>query len=77
MLYVARQEGFEEMAEELFQDGVKQVASAYGALINANEAGKGRYSIFDDGYFKDAAERYLPLGSWGYRWTYGYDWAQS
>jgi hypothetical protein len=24
MLYVARQEGFEEMAEELFQDGVKQ-----------------------------------------------------
>jgi hypothetical protein len=22
------------MAEELFQDGVKQVASAYGALIN-------------------------------------------
>jgi hypothetical protein len=56
MLYVARQEGFEEMAEELFQDGVKQVA--YGALINnANEAGKGRYStIFDDGYFKDAAE---------------------
>jgi ferritin-like metal-binding protein YciE len=29
------------MAEELFQDGVKQVASAYGALINnANEAGK-------------------------------------
>jgi hypothetical protein len=60
------------MAEELFQDGVKQVASAYGALINnANEAGKGRYStIFDDGYFKDAAERYLPLSSWGYRWTY-------
>jgi hypothetical protein len=43
MLYVARQEGFEEMAEELFQD-VKQVASAYGALINnAKEAGKGRY----------------------------------
>jgi hypothetical protein len=64
MLYVARQEGFEEMAEELFQDGVKQVASAYGALINnANEAGKGRYStIFDDGYFKDAAERYLTSG---------------
>jgi hypothetical protein len=63
MLYVARQEGFEEMAEE-FQDGVKQVASAYGALINnANEAGKGRYStIFDDGYFKDAAERYLTSG---------------
>jgi hypothetical protein len=59
MFYVARQEGFEEMAEELFQDGVKQVASAYGAFNNANEAGKGRYSIFDDGYFKDAAERYL------------------
>jgi hypothetical protein len=68
MLYVARQEGFEEMIEELFQDGVKQV-SAYGALINnANEAGKGRYStIFDDGYFKDAAERYLTLSSWSYR----------
>jgi hypothetical protein len=47
-------------SEELFQDGVKQVASAYGALINnANEAGKGRYS--DDGYFKDA-ERYLTSG---------------
>jgi hypothetical protein len=77
MLYVARQEGFEEMAEELFQDGVKQVASAYGALINnANELEK-EDTIFDDGYFKDAAERYLPLGSWGYRWTYGYDWAQS
>jgi hypothetical protein len=47
-----------------YQDGVKQVASAYGALINnANEAGKGRYStIFDDGYFKDAAERYLTSG---------------
>jgi hypothetical protein len=29
-------------------------------INNANEAG--RYStIFDDGYFKDAAERYLPL----------------
>jgi hypothetical protein len=76
MLYVARRR-FEEMAEE-FQDGVKQVASAYGALINnANEAGKGRYSIFDDGYFKDAAERYLTSwSSWGYRWTYGYDWAK-
>jgi hypothetical protein len=37
---------------------------------------KGRYStIFDDGYFKDAAERYLTTwSSWGYRWTYGYDW---
>jgi hypothetical protein len=46
-------------------------------INNANEAGKGRYStIFDDGYFKDAAE-HLPLSSWGYRWTYGYDWAQS
>jgi hypothetical protein len=33
------------------------VASAYGALINNANAGKGRYStIFDDGYFKDAAE---------------------
>lgn len=64
MLHVAIQEGFEEMAEELFQDGVKQVASAYGALINnAQAAGKGRYStIFDDGYFKDAALRYLTSG---------------
>jgi hypothetical protein len=41
MLYVARQEGFEEMAEELFQDGVKQVRSL-GALINNVQAGKGR-----------------------------------
>jgi hypothetical protein len=65
------------MAEELFQDGVKQVASAYGALINnANKAGKGRYStIFDDGYFKDAAEPYLwvagaiggPMGMIGHK----------
>jgi hypothetical protein len=31
MLYVARQEGFEEMIEELFQDGVNNYA--YGALI--------------------------------------------
>jgi hypothetical protein len=47
-------------------------------INNANEAGKGRYStIFDDGYFKDAAGVTLPLSSWGYRWTYGYDWAQS
>jgi hypothetical protein len=77
MLYVARQEGFEEMAEELFQDGVKQVASAYGALINNANKLEGSSTIFDDGYFKDAAERYLTSGSWGYRWTYGYDWAQS
>jgi hypothetical protein len=28
------------MAEELFQDGVKQVASAYGALINTNKLEK-------------------------------------
>jgi hypothetical protein len=34
------------MAEELFQDGVKQVASAYGALINnANEGRKILYNI--------------------------------
>jgi hypothetical protein len=30
------------MAEELFQDGVKQVRSL-GALINNVQAGKGRY----------------------------------
>jgi hypothetical protein len=59
----ARQEGFEEMAEELFQDGVKQVGQCGALINNANEAGKGRYStIFDDGYFKDAAERYLTSG---------------
>jgi hypothetical protein len=52
------------------------VASAYGALINnANEAG--RYSTIFDGYFKELQSVTLPLGSWGYRWTYGYDWAQS
>jgi hypothetical protein len=62
MLYVARQEGFEEMAEELFQDGVKQVVLGHELLYQA-KAGKGRYStIFDDGYFKDAAERYLTSG---------------
>jgi hypothetical protein len=32
-------------------------------MINNAKAGKGRYStIFDDGYFKDAAERYLTSG---------------
>jgi hypothetical protein len=42
-LHVARQEGFEEM-KSYFKTVKKQVASAYGALINnANEAGKGRY----------------------------------
>jgi len=58
--YAARQEGMEEMTEELFQDGVKHVASAYGALINnARDARKGRYlTIFDEGYFEDAALRY-------------------
>jgi len=63
-MYAARQEGLEEMTEELFQDGVKQVASAYGYLMNnAIEAGKGRYmSIFDPGYFEDAVERYATSG---------------
>ena len=63
-MYEARQEALEEMTEELFSDGIKQVASAYGALINgANQAGKGRYSsIFDEGYFKDAVERYATSG---------------
>jgi hypothetical protein len=64
MLYIAREEAIEEMTEELFQDGVKHVASAYGALVNnAHAAGKGRYStIFDEGYMKDAAMRYLTSG---------------
>lgn len=63
-VYAARQEGLEEMTEELFQDGVKHAASAYGVLINnAKEARKGRYlSIFDEGYFIDAAERYATSG---------------
>jgi hypothetical protein len=64
IFYVARQEGFEEMAEELFR--CKTSGQCLWTLINnANEAGKGRYStIFDDGYFKDAAERYLTWSSW-------------
>ena len=63
-VYEARQEGLEEMTEELFQDGVKHAASAYGYLMNdAYEAGKGRYmTIFDDGYFKDVIERYATAG---------------
>jgi hypothetical protein len=70
MLYVARQEGFEEMAEELFQDGVKQVA-VHGALINnANEAGKGRYLQYLMVILKMLQSVTLPLSSWGYRWTY-------
>jgi hypothetical protein len=75
MLYVARQEGFEEMAEELFQDGVKQVASAYTLINNANEAGKGRYLYLMMVILKMLQSVTLPLSS--YRWTYGYDWAQS
>lgn len=64
MIYAARQESLEEMTEELFQDGVKQAASAYGYLINnAHVAGQGRYlSIFDPGYFKNAIERYATSG---------------
>ena len=64
MLYAARQEGLEEMTEELFQDGVKHAASAYGYLINnAHVVGQGRYlSIFDPGYFKDAVQRYASSG---------------
>lgn len=59
-IYAARQEGFEEMTEELYQDVVKHGASAYSVLLNnAASVGKGRYmTIFDDGFFKDAAERY-------------------
>jgi hypothetical protein len=51
------------MTEELFQDGVKQVASLWSLINNANQAGKGEdtSTIFDEGYFKDAAERYLTL----------------
>jgi hypothetical protein len=38
------------------------MASAYGALINnANKSWK-RKILYDDGYFKDAAERYLTSG---------------
>jgi hypothetical protein len=77
-IYVARQEGFEEMAEELFQDGVKQVASAYGALINnAKKLEKEdtlQYLMMV--ILKMLQSVTLPLSSWGYRWTYN-DWAQS
>ena len=63
-LYEARQEALEEMTEELYQDGVKHAASAYGVLMkDAKEVGKGRYqTIFDEGYFKDAVERYATSG---------------
>jgi hypothetical protein len=62
--YAAQEEALEEMTEELYQDGVKHVFSAYGKLINdAKGVGKGRYStIFDEGYFKNAIERYLTSG---------------
>jgi hypothetical protein len=43
MLYVARQEGFEEMAEELFQDGVKQVVLGHDYYCT-RQTEKGRYS---------------------------------
>lgn len=63
-LHAAKQEGLEEMTEELFQDGVKQGASAYGVLMNnAKNAREGRYlTIFDEGYFIEAAERYATSG---------------
>jgi len=53
-------EALEEFAEELGQDGVKHVASAYGHVVNgAMEAGKGRFSTFmDDGWLRDASLRY-------------------
>jgi hypothetical protein len=58
------------MAEELFQDGVKQVASAYGALINANEAGKGRYLQYLMMVILKMLQSVTYLwSSWGYRWT--------
>jgi hypothetical protein len=61
-----RQEGFEEMAEELFQDGVKQVC-AYGALINnANKLEKEdtlQYLMMV--ILKMLQSVTLPLGSWG------------
>jgi hypothetical protein len=53
------------------------VASAYGALINQCKRSWKIPTIFDDGYFKDAAERYLPLSSWAIGGPMGYDWAQS
>jgi hypothetical protein len=57
MFYVARQEGFEEMAEDISRRCKTSGQCLWSIDNNANEAGKGRYStIFDDGYFKDAAE---------------------
>ncbi|MCK5789015.1 MAG: hypothetical protein KAH32_08445, partial [Chlamydiia bacterium] len=63
-IYEARQEGIEEMTEELYQDGVKHAASAYGYLMkDAHDVGKGRYmTIFDDGYLLDAVERFATSG---------------
>jgi hypothetical protein len=53
------------------------MASAYGALINnANRSWK-RKILYDDGYFKDAAERYLTSGVAGAIGGPMGDWAQS
>jgi hypothetical protein len=71
--FMLRQEGFEEMTEELFQDVCKQVASAYGALINnAKRLEKEdtlQYLMMV--ILKMLQSVTLPLGSWSYRWTYG------
>lgn len=69
--HAAMNESIEEMTEELMQDLVKQGANVAVAGYNtfaeifnlAREKSRGRYmSIFDDGYFTDAAERYLTSG---------------
>lgn len=64
IMYEAKQEGLEEMSEELYQDLVKQGFTAYGAITQklTGEKQGGYMSIFEDGYFKDAAERYATSG---------------
>lgn len=67
MAFESQQEALEEMSEELAQDIVGHGASAYGVLMkDAKKAGDGRFkTIFDDGYFLEAIERYAASGLMG------------
>ena len=58
-LHEARNEAFEELTEEIYQDGVKHVVSLYGGVRYGGNVGDRRYlTIFDKGFIKDMAHRY-------------------
>ena len=59
-IHEARNEAFEEMTEEFYQDIVKHGATIYGYGRYRGEVGDRRYmTIYDKGFMKDAAHRYM------------------